>query len=365
VRSARLGVGAGVLGALVFGATVARAADPTGAPPPDAKALVAGPGSAPAAPPVKEDKLDVTNASVSAGGQISTGNSRLVAGSASGEYDTRFSDNGLGFSVVANYGRGAAPHKPFDTTAQNVQARARYDRYLLDPLSVFVINTGRHDKLQGLDFRYNLDPGVKYLFVQEASTKAWGELGYDFQYDIRNDDARVVDNGDGTITTYKKTHGDHSTRLFAGFTHAFNDAVNLTLGLEYLQSVVQTKRNRLNFDALFAAKLGGGLALGAGFSARYDHHPLADKKQLDTQSILSVIYSFSDAPPAEPPPPPPCTPVPPAPCPACSSAPPAPVPPAGAASPESPTPAGPTASPPGTPPPPAAPVAPVTPAPTH
>ena len=70
-------------------------------------------------------------------------------------------------------------------------------------------------------------------------------------------------------------------------------------GLEYLQSFVEATRARLNYDALFAAHIGGGLSLGVGFSARYDHAPLPDKKRLDTQSILSLIYSFSDAPAAK------------------------------------------------------------------
>ena len=39
------------------------------------------------------------------------------------------------------------------------------------------------------DFRLNIDPGVKYLFVNTTPTQFWGELGYDFQYDIRRDDA--------------------------------------------------------------------------------------------------------------------------------------------------------------------------------
>src|SRR5690348_10846638 len=83
-------------------------AQPSGKPPEDAKALVAGPAAA-ASAPTKEDKLDVTTAAVSAGGQISTGNSRMIAGTASGEFETRFSDNGIGFSILGNYGESRAP----------------------------------------------------------------------------------------------------------------------------------------------------------------------------------------------------------------------------------------------------------------
>ncbi len=306
-------LGFAALGGTIFHAETARAADPTGAPPPDATALVSAP-SASVKPPEVDDKskLDVTTVAVSAGGQVTTGNSRLVAATASGDYETRFSNNGIGLMVLGNYGESATPGVRLKPSAENLQGRVRYDRFLLDRLSVFLINTGRHDRFQGLDFRYNLDPGVKYLFILEDATKLWGELGYDFQYDVNRDDARTVVNADGTVTIAPKTQTDHSLRAFAGFTHAFNDAVNLTTGLEYLQSVIDATNYRVNFDALFAAKLSGGLALGAGFSARFDHHPLEGKKQLDTQSVLSLIYSFSDAPSTKPapPPPPPCAPVP-------------------------------------------------------
>ena len=353
LRGLGCALGASALCATLLTARGAQA-QPTGKPPEDAKALVAGPGGG-AAAPVKKDELDVTNAAVSAGGQLSTGNSRQLAGTASGEFDTRFSDNGLGAAILANYGESTSPGHHARATAENLQGRLRYDRYLLDQLSVFLINTGRHDRFQGLDFRYNLDPGVKYLFVQESATKAWGELGYDLQYDVRRNDARNVFAADGVTVVERldKTAVDHSARVFAGFTHAFNDAVNLNLGLEYLQSFVESTQYRLNFDALFAAKLGAGLALGAGFGARFDHAPLPDKKQLDTLSVISIIYSFSDAaPPEPPPPPPPCAPVPcsaaplcaptpapaPAPAPAVEPAP-APVAPAPATPPVAPAPA--------------------------
>jgi len=299
------------------------------APPKDAEALVAGPKKPPDAPG-DDNKLDGTTASLSAGGQISTGNSELTAGTVSGAYETRFDNNGIGTSIVGNYGQSATPPSDHErVTVQNVQGRLRYDRFLADAFSVFLLNTGRHDRFQGLDFRYNLDPGVKYLFVQQPTTKAWGELGYDLQYDIRNRDAiRHVDATTGVTTYDDRTALDHSIRAFVGFNHAFNDAVTFGTGLEYLQSVVHTEQWRVNYEALLAAKLWGGLALGAGFNLRYDHHPLEGIKTLDTQTILSVIYSYSSAAPPAEEPEPPCEPPPvPAPAPeAPPAAPPAPNP---------------------------------------
>jgi putative salt-induced outer membrane protein len=273
------------------------APEPVGAPPPDAKALVETP-TAPAEAPAIDKSADGTTVTASAGGQLMTGNSQMLAGTANGVLESRFGNNGFGAAILANYGEGATPGNTPVATTENAQGRLRYDRYVAERASIFLIATGRHDRFQGLDFRLNLDPGVKYLFVKEQADALWAEAGYDFQYDIRRDDARTELQPNLPPVRLSKTGTDHSTRLFAGLRHAFNTEVTLATGLEYLQSVIGATRYRLNFDALFAAKVGGGLAIGVGFGARYDHDPLPAKLGLDTTSTLSLIYSHTDAPAA-------------------------------------------------------------------
>ncbi len=288
---------------------------PLGAPPPEAKALVEGPKKPGDAPKI-ESKTDGTTITLSSGGQGAAGNSRLLALTANGTFETRFSDNGLGASLLANYGRSGVPGQSVQTPTENVQGRLRYDRYIIDQASFFLISTGRHDRFQGIDFRLNIDPGFKYLFVTEQSNAIWAEAGYDFQYDVRRDDALV--DAMGVRLPLDKTAVDHSSRLFLGLRHAFNEQVTFASGVEYLQSLVDTTRNRINVDALFAAKVGAGLAVGLGFGLRYDHAPLPGKEQVDTIGNVSLIYSYSETKevPAEapamvaPPPPPPAPPLP-------------------------------------------------------
>ncbi len=105
----------------------------------------------------------------------------------------------------------------------------------------------------------------------------------------------------GNPEMLSKTATDNSVRLFVGYKHAFNKEVTFSSGVEYLQSVVDSNRYRFNLDALFAAKIGGGFALGLGFSARYDNVPLPGKENLDTATTVSLIYSYSDVPPPPPP----------------------------------------------------------------
>ncbi|MGA2447605.1 MAG: DUF481 domain-containing protein [Polyangiaceae bacterium] len=324
-----------------FLATNAAADGAMGVPPPEAVAAVSAPQDIPAPAKIANSTRETT-ATVSAGGLLTTGNSRTAAGTANGKFDMRRGTDGFGASLVGNYGEGAAPGQGWHVTTQNLQGRVRYDRYLADNFSIFAIVTGRDDRFQGLDFRLNLDPGVKYLFLNGEATKLWAEAGYDFQYDIRREDAlgtpdangnpQFLPDGSPLPPLLAKTATDHSSRVFVGFRRAFNKGVTFATGLEYLQSFVASTQYRLNFDALIAADLGVGLSIGLGFSARFDHAPLPGKEDLDTSTTVSLIYALSaGAPP--PPPPPPCTevpePPPPAPSPAFapSSVPPAARPP--------------------------------------
>jgi hypothetical protein len=351
----------------------------SGAPPADLTQTVAAPTAADA-PTIAPPDTDSTNAAVSAGGQFASGNSKLFAATGLGKFDMRRGDNAFGAQLLGNYAEGAvAPSTTLKSTTENLQGKLRYDRYFTSAFGAFLQLTGTHDAFQAITFRLNVDPGVKLFFVDEPTTKFWGELGYDFEFDQNYVDGNNIEQAgsggpalDANNLPYVIVSQNtiHSTRLFAGFKHGFNDKVNLSLGLEYLQGLagtgtgtpnvppgytasqvdivpVSVTGSRLNGDALLAAQVGGGFAIGVGLSAKFNSAPLAGKQDLDTTGTLSLIYSFSSPTPA---PPPTCT-EPPAP-------PPPPPPPPGTAPPAPPPPPPPPAAPPPAPPPAPAPPAP-------
>jgi len=320
------------------------------APPPDAKALVAGPKGPNDAPAIAKPSADETNVNLSAGGLITTGNSKTLALTLNGQLDMRRGDNGFLVGLLGNYGESTVAPNPSTATAQNIQGKLRYDRYFIDRLAGFLLVTGRHDRFQGLAFRLNLDPGVKVVAYKDEVQSLWGEAGYDFQFDARNDAGRVPTPPATALRDATRT--DHSARAYLGFRRSFNSAVTFSTGVELLQSFVKTDLGdfdtRVNFDANVAAKLDFGFSLGVGFTARYDRLPIPGREQLDTSTTLSLIYAWADAPkkaeepkpcpecPACPPPPPPA-PAPevkPAPAPEAKPAEPAPSAPPAATTPE-------------------------------
>ncbi len=417
-------------------------AQTTGTPPADQAEAVKQQKAEEALKP-NEVGVDSTSAAVSAGGQYATGNSKLVAGTATAKFAMRRGADAFGVSLVGNYARGfIAPPAitvpvitnnmvtgktvvtspgAWETTTENLQAKVRYDRYFTRDLSGFIQVTGLHDAFQAIVFRLNADPGIKYLFVNRETTKFWGEIGYDFQFDYNQtfnggfEQAGAASPGypgqPGAPAAFGTSVNDavfgvpfwisttdtiNSGRLFAGVQHGFSKEVTLTAGLEYLQGFagsngtppplpkqfkplsmmagaaivpgvtvepapISLNASRLNFDALFAAHLFGGFSLGLGVTLKYNSQPLPGKVPLDSTGTVSLIYAFQskkdEAPPA-----PTC------PCPAVvvpaapgapGAAPPAPPPAPLPGGPPGPPPSGSPAPPPSAPPaPPNAPAAP-------
>lgn len=336
-------ISAGIIASIVLGLSSSAHAQstPTGSSsgempkPPDApKALVEGPKEKDG-PKALEAKGEGVTATASAGGLFTTGNSRTTAITGNILFDDVIGKNEIYLQVIGNYAEGAKGSDP-DTrlSAANIQARARYDRLITDRFGPFLMYTHRYDQLQGFDVRANIDPGFKYLVLLEEKYQLGLEVGYDIQHDVRRNKARQVFNEDGSpkfgpdnnFVFLDKTQTNHGVRLGAAYKHSFNKEVTLQSGLEYLQPFNETKLWRMNFNALIAAKLVGGLALGVGFNLLFDNGALVDsgKKKLDTTTTLQLIYAFSSVAKKEdkmcpcdevkaPEPPPPPVPVPPAP----------------------------------------------------
>ncbi len=234
---------------------------------------------------------DATEAKISAGALLTTGNSRSLAATGAGTMRVRREKNQLSAAAAVNYSRSAPnPAGDMETTVENYQGKVRYDRFIAGNLALFMATSARRDRFQGLDLRLNLDPGVAYYFVDQKSQQLWSEVGYDLQYDVRRDENVAAAQASGDPVD--KTDVQHSGRLFAGYNNALNEHVKFTTGLEYLQGLPETERWRLNWDAGLTSAIGGNFSLSTTFSLKYDHAPLPAVKELDTSTAVSLVYQL-------------------------------------------------------------------------
>ncbi len=250
---------------------------------------VAKEGFATAAVEEPEASKDATELNLSAGAQFASGNSRSVAMTGAGNFRARRASNQLTMAVAGNYARSAVePGEDMETAAANLQGNTRYDRFLAGGLAAFLSLSARNDRFQGLDLRLNVDPGLAYYFIDQASQQLRGEAGYDFQYDFRHGETLRDARLEGI--DLERTESRHSMRLFAGYQNSLSEAVSFQTGLEYLQGLQETEYWRLNWDVGLSSSINDALSLAATFSLRYDHEPLPGIEELDTVTALSLVY---------------------------------------------------------------------------
>lgn len=234
---------------------------------------------------------DVTELGVSAGALFATGNSRSVALTGASKARLRRAMNQYSADLALNYAESSpAQDEPMEPTVENYQARIRYDRFLNTTWALFVAESARRDRFQGLGLRMNFDPGVAYYVFDEEKQRLWFEAGYDMQYDLRTDDAIATAAVDGQVVDKRTVR--HAARLFGGYTNSINEHVSFNAGLEYLQAFAETKNWRLNFEAGLNSAFSDKFSLATTFNLRYDNNPLPNVEKLDTVTAVSLVYTI-------------------------------------------------------------------------
>ena len=238
---------------------------------------------------VAPESKDATELEISAGGLASAGNSRSMAATSAGKFRLRRASDQFSAAIAANYAESAVNKgEGLQTTVENFQGKVRYDRFLAGSFAVFGAVSARHDRFQGLDLRINLDPGFGYYFIDEDKQQLWLEAGYDFQHDIRRDDAIAAAAAEGI--QLEKTNNRHSVRAFAGYSSELSDSVKVATGLEYLQGFNPAANYRVNWDGSVTSAVGKGFSIATAVSVRYDHNPIPDVEKTDVVTSISLVY---------------------------------------------------------------------------
>ena len=247
---------------------------------------------------------DATEFDIALGGIFSTGNSRTLAATGTSNFRLRRTIHQFGAAVAGNYGAsGVEDSDRYETSVGNVQGLVRYDVFFAHDWTAFLQVTARHDTFQGLDYRMNVDPGFAYYAINKTNHRLWFEAGYDFQYDLRTDEARILldDAGDPVLDVNGNEQIDpaidkflfnHAVRLYAGYSNKLSDKVSFDTGFEYLQSVLLAKRLRFNYLAALNTQLAERFSLAVTFTLRYENDPLPGVRKLDTITALSLAYRF-------------------------------------------------------------------------
>ena len=256
-------------------------------------------GFATGAMPADDDPTHATEASVGAGGLFSSGNAKTVALTALAKLRVRRDEHQFTMALAANFARAGKTGEAVETTVENFQGLLRYDYFFTNNFAAFLQTSARHDRFQGLDLRYNLDPGVSYYFINTKKSQLRTEVGYDFQHDVRRDDAliEVQTSSDPTVPApapiiLPKTQTLHNVRLFAGYDNKLYKEVSLTTGFEFLQNVSDAGTYRFVFDIGIKSNVSDNLAIATTYTMRYENKPLPSVEPTDSIASINLVYTL-------------------------------------------------------------------------
>ena len=240
--------------------------------------------------------------SLGAGFVLNTGNSNNLA--VNGRMDTTIRRGKHQFigSLAGVVGSSrASAGAEWLYTAANVEARGRYDGFIRDNFTAFVLQTTRHDRFQSLDARVTVDPGLTWVALTGPEHTLTIDGGYEFQYDRRTDSAILEQDGDGNIildasgnTTVALDQNfiNHSARVALAYVFTYKETVSVNYNFEFLQSFIEAERWRFNTTLGLDAKVASRLSLNASVNVRFDNLPLPGVQKLDTTTMIGLGYAF-------------------------------------------------------------------------
>jgi putative salt-induced outer membrane protein YdiY len=244
-----------------------------------------------------QDNPDLTRGTVSAGATLATGNTRNFAVVGSAGLELRRDANVFVAEIRGQYGQSSVRDPmgtfgAYQTNAENIQGRARYDRFFTASDAVFGAVLGRRDRFAGLDLRLQLQVGyLREIFdLEESKHRFWFEVGYDLTYDNFDPDPLV--DPMMPLVVLEGTDVVHSGRAFIGYVNRLNDALTYETGVEVLVNVQDPSDTRVNWRNQVRTTVSRGLLVSLDFELRWDHEPVQGAEPLDTLTTLNVVLTI-------------------------------------------------------------------------
>lgn len=230
--------------------------------------------------------------SVEIGGAVATGNAvyYTLNGLASGA--RHWKRNEMKLDMFANYG-GAKSDADGDGTLSDEERAAdltvntkriggelRYDRYVSDKSSLYVLGGGLSDTFAGYDLRTHEQLGFAHRILDTETAKLAVELGFDYAQE------NYVDGVD------PNTANIFAARAQIEGSTVIKENVSLSEKAEVYENVLDPTDLRLLNTAAVAVKLSDTFSLKLSHSLTFDNVPVEGYQKLDQVGLVTLVASL-------------------------------------------------------------------------
>ena len=229
------------------------------------------------------------------GGALTTGNSEfyLLTGGLNGSYKWKRSKIGLKGGAVAGSSRidadgngtlsEAERSAPFVQSAKRIFGDLRYDYFLSDRDSLYVLVGAFHDPFAGYDLRSHEQIGYSRMLIKNDKTTLVGEIGID----AAQENYKVGD--DGIDPPVKHVIAG---RVLVGLTHKFSEGVGFEDTFEIYEAVPTFADVRIYNTASLVSALGSKFSLKLSHSLIFDNIPVEGFQKLDQTMNVTLVASI-------------------------------------------------------------------------
>ncbi|MDP2316261.1 MAG: DUF481 domain-containing protein [Pseudomonadota bacterium] len=233
-----------------------------------------------------------THLAAELGGAFTTGNTQNYALNASLDGDHRWKRNKLALDLGANLGQsvldtngdGHLDDAEFAAgwaeTGRKLWADARYDRFVGQKDSLYLLAGGLIDPFAGYDNRSHVQLGYSRILLESESTNVVAEVGAD---GAREDFVLGVEPNEAYIL---------AARVMVGFTHKFSENVAFTDKIELYENVLAPIDVRLLNQASLTAKLTDKFSLKLSHNLTFDNQPVEGFQPLDQSTTVTFVASI-------------------------------------------------------------------------
>lgn len=165
-------------------------------------------------------------------------------------------------------------------TARKYWSDVRYDRFVSQRDSLYVLAGALVDPFAGYDARTHGQVGVSHTFVDAERTKVLAELGADVAHE--NFVAGVTPNDAWIVAAH----------VLGGVTHEFNDVVSIDEKVDVYENVLDPNDVRVLNTAALSAALGTVLSLKVSHQLTFDNVPVEGFRKLDQTSMVTVVATL-------------------------------------------------------------------------
>ena len=234
------------------------------------------------------------------GGLWTTGNAQLYAVNGGITFESRWKRNRI--SALAGTNLGAAVpdvdgngflddterESGYRENARRVFGEARYDRFLSEKDSLYVLAGGFHDIFAGFDLRTHEQIGYSRVLLdrrkkdgdkEKLVTLMRAEIGFDYAQEWRTSEedpfANVL-----------------AGRLLFGLSHQFNDNVGVTETFELYENVIDPVDLRILNTAAVTATLTSKLSLKVSHTLIFDNQPVPNFRKFDQTTGVTLVATL-------------------------------------------------------------------------